>query len=69
LPLGYTRRRLRISGGEHALVRRGRDAPKEANVTTATLTDADIRVRDAVMRQLDWQSFHDSKMDDWDEIC
>jgi osmotically-inducible protein OsmY len=23
-------------------------------VTTATLTDADVRVRDAVMRQLDW---------------
>ena len=23
-------------------------------MTTATLTEADIRVRDAVMRQLDW---------------
>ena len=23
-------------------------------MTTATLTDADVRVRDAVMRQLDW---------------
>ena len=31
-----------------------RDAPKEETVTTATLTDADVRVRDAVMRQLDW---------------
>jgi len=27
---------------------------KEATVTTATLTEADVRVRDAVMRQLDW---------------
>jgi osmotically-inducible protein OsmY len=27
---------------------------KEAIVTTATLTEADVRVRDAVMKQLDW---------------
>jgi osmotically-inducible protein OsmY len=27
---------------------------KEGTMTTATLTDADVRVRDAVMRQLDW---------------
>ena len=27
---------------------------KEGIVTTATLTEADVRVRDAVMRQLDW---------------
>ena len=27
---------------------------KEGTVTTATLSDADIRLRDAVMRQLDW---------------
>ncbi len=27
---------------------------KEDTVTTATLTEADVRVRDAVMRQLDW---------------
>jgi osmotically-inducible protein OsmY len=27
---------------------------EEGTVTTATLTDADVRVRDAVMRQLDW---------------
>jgi osmotically-inducible protein OsmY len=27
---------------------------KEGAVTTATLTEADVRVRDAVMRQLDW---------------
>jgi osmotically-inducible protein OsmY len=27
---------------------------KEGTVTTATLTEADVRLRDAVMRQLDW---------------
>jgi osmotically-inducible protein OsmY len=31
-----------------------RSAAKEGTVATATLTDADVRVRDAVMRQLDW---------------
>jgi hypothetical protein len=85
----------------------------EAIVTAATLTDTDVRLRDAVTGQLDWdhrdrfrrcatltgtagtwlqrdaaeraaasapglarvdnrivvQSFHDSKTDDWDEMC
>ena len=31
-------------------------AVKEDTVTTATLNDADVRVRDAVRRQLDWDS-------------
>ena len=31
-----------------------RNAPTEDTVTTATLTEADVRVREAVMRQLDW---------------
>jgi hypothetical protein len=33
-----------------------RDAPKEETVTIATLSDVDVRVGDAVMRQLDWDS-------------
>jgi osmotically-inducible protein OsmY len=31
-----------------------RNAVKEGTVATATLTDVDVRVRDAVMRQLEW---------------
>jgi osmotically-inducible protein OsmY len=35
-------------------------AQKEATVTTAALTDADVRVRDAVRRQLDWDPVVDA---------
>ena len=59
-PHGRTVRRLllwplfAISVGEQATSAAPETQLKEGTVTTATLTQAEGRVRDAVMRQLDW---------------
>ena len=46
--------RIGVLGAEQHDVYDSGDPVKEDTVTTATLTEADVRVRDAVMRQLDW---------------
>jgi osmotically-inducible protein OsmY len=46
--------RIRDLGGRQATSATPETRVKEGIVTTATLTDADVRMRDAVMRQLDW---------------